>query len=196
MDQTLLKPSSYAQFGMDTLLKNGLSTRYGLGVSVAKLDGNRALSHGGEVSGFTSQNIVFPDERVAIVVLTNQDAASAAEDIADHIAALLFDTTDTPTPAKLEQAKKIFEGLQIGSIDRSLFTDNANSYFNDQALKDFASSLGPLGAPQGFIQVNQALRGGMILRVYRVRFASKSLRAWTYEMPDGKLEQFQVAEQN
>jgi hypothetical protein len=35
----------------------------------------------------------------------------------------------------------------------------------------------------------------MILRVYSVRFAQKTLRVWTYEMPDGKLEQFQVAPQ-
>jgi len=196
MDQKLLKPASYAQFGTDTLLKNGLSTRYGLGVSVARQDGHRALSHGGEVSGFTSQNIVFPDERDAIVVLTNQDAASAAEDIADHVAALLFDTTDPSTPAKLEQAKKIFDGLQHGTIDRSLFTDNANAYFSDQALKDFASSLGPLGAPKSFVQVQQGLRGGMTLRVYIVNFGDKAVRAWTYEMPDGKLEQYQIAPAN
>jgi hypothetical protein len=29
--------------------------------------------------------------------------------------------------------------------------------------------------------------------VYAVKFAKTELRAWTYEMPDGKLEQFQVA---
>jgi hypothetical protein len=51
-----------------------------------------------------------------------------------------------------------------------------------------------LGTPQEFSQVYQALRGGMTLRVYRVKCAQKILRAWTYEMPDGKLEQYQVAE--
>jgi len=33
-------------------------------------------------------------------------------------------------------------------------------------------------------------------RVYIVRFPQKTLRAWTYEMPDGKLEQYQIAPQN
>jgi hypothetical protein len=33
----------------------------------------------------------------------------------------------------------------------------------------------------------------MILRVFRIRFGQQELRAWTYEMPDGKLEQYQVA---
>ena len=39
----------------------------------------------------------------------------------------------------------------------------------------------------------QRLRGGMAGRIYIVRFKDKTIRAWTYEMPDGKLEQFQVA---
>jgi len=92
----------------------------------------------------------------------------------------------------LEQARKIFEGLQQGSIKRSLFTQNANSYFSEQALKDFASSLARLGAAQEFTQTAQQLRGGMTMRAYRVRLPQKTLRVWTYEMPDGKLEQYQV----
>jgi CubicO group peptidase (beta-lactamase class C family) len=196
IDQKLMKPSSYREFATDVLLKNGLSTHYGLGVDVNSQGGHRALSHGGEVSGFTAQNVVFPDDRAAVVVLTNQDAASASGAIASGIAPLLFATTDPATPAKLEQAKKIFDGLQRGTVDRSLFTDNANSYFSEDALKDFASGLGPLGAPQSFVQSSQGLRGGMTLRVYIIRFPQKTLRAWTYEMPDGKLEQYQIATQN
>ena len=104
MDQKLLKPASYREFAKDTLLKNGLSTHYGLGVDVNSQAGHRALSHGGEVSGFTAQNIIFPDDRAAVVVLTNQDAASASGAIASGIAPLLFATTDPLTPARLEQA--------------------------------------------------------------------------------------------
>jgi CubicO group peptidase (beta-lactamase class C family) len=196
INQKLLKPASYSEMGSDVRLKNGLATNYGLGVSVGSQAGHRALSHGGEVSGFTAQNVVFPDDRAAIVVLTNQDAASAAGPIAGGIAPLLFATNDPATPAKLEQAKKIFADLQQGKIDRSLFTSNANAYFSEQALEDFKTGLAPLGTPQTFVQASQGLRGGMTLRVYIVRFPQKVLRAWTYEMPDGKLEQYQIAAQN
>jgi len=196
IDQKILKPASYREMQTDVLLKNGLDTHYGLGVDVNSQGGHRAISHGGEVSGFTAQNTIFPDDRAAIVVLTNQDAASASGAIAGGIAPLLFATNDPATPAKLEQAKKIFADLQQGKVDRSLFTDNANFYFNEAALKDFASGLGPLGTPQSFTQVSQGLRGGMTLRVYLIRFPQKVLRAWTYEMPDGKLEQYQIAAQN
>ena len=196
INQKLMNAASYQEFETEVLLKNGLGTRYGLGVDVRSELGHRSLAHSGEVSGFTSDNIVFPDERIAVVVLTNQDAAAASEAIAMGIAPLLLDRDDSATPEKLAQARKIFEGLQHGSIDRSLFTDNANFYFNEQALRDFASSLGPLGTPEGFIQVRQALRGGMKLRVYTIKFPKSDLRAWTYEMPDGKLEQYQIAAQD
>jgi hypothetical protein len=177
-------------------LKNGVGTQYGLGVSVRNSGGRKMVEHNGEVSGFTSENIIFPDDRIAIVVLTNQDAAGAAGAIASGIAPLLFATNDAEAVDKAAQARKIFEGLQRGTIDRSLFTSNANFYFNDQALQDLASSLGPLGAVQSFTQVSRSLRGGMVGRVFIARLAGgKTLRVWTYELPDGKLEQLQVAEQ-
>lgn len=196
INQKLMRPASYQEFETEVLLKNGLGTGYGLGVAVSSEFGHRSLSHGGEVMGFTSENVVFPDERLAVVVLTNQDAASASGAIAGGIAPLLLASDDPSTPEKLVQARKIFEGLQHGTIDRSLFTDNANFYFNEQALKDFASSLGPLGNLEEFIQLRQALRGGMKLRVYSIKFPKTELRAVIYEMPDGKLEQYQITAQD
>lgn len=193
INQKVLKPSSYKEFETEVRLNNGAGTEYGLGVGVTVESGHRVLRHGGEVSGYTSQNTVFPDDRVGIIVLTNQDAVGAPEQIAQDIAPLLFAATDPETTQKLEEAKKIFADLQQGTIARSLFTDNANSYFNQQALKDFASGLAPLGTPVEFTETRQQARGGMLLRVYRVKFAQKPLQAWTYEMPDGKLEQYQVA---
>jgi len=180
-------------FETEVLLQNGLGTQYGLGVDVLTQSDRRALAHGGEVSGFTAQNIVFPDDGAAVVVLTNQDAARAAAEISRQISTLLFNSEDTAAVTRNEQARKIFEGLQHATIDRSLFTENANSYFNPQALQDFASGLAPLGAPQEFVLTRQVLRGGMTLRVYELKFAKQMLRVWTYEMPDGKLEQYQVA---
>jgi hypothetical protein len=41
--------------------------------------------------------------------------------------------------------------------------------------------------------VPHGLRGGMMERVYSVKFPKQTLRVWTYEMPDGKLAQYQVA---
>jgi len=193
MNRSLLSPASYQALETETLLKSGTGTGYGLGVDVG-MDGDRRLiSHSGEVSGFTASNLVYPDDHAAVIVLVNQDAVSAAGVIARRIGGLLFASQDSNTDARASRARGIFEGLQRGTIDRSLFTADGNAYFSAQAVADFASSLGPLGAPQAFFQVAQQLRGGMILRVYRVTFADRALRVWTFEMPDGMLEQYQVA---
>ena len=189
----LLSPQSYRELEREVVLNNGAGTGYALGLDVGMQGGRFMIEHSGEVSGFTAENIVFPEDSAAIVVLTNQDAAPAASANANGIAQILFTSEDKLAESRTAQAKSIFEGLQRGTIDRSLFTSNANFYFSDQALKDFQSSLAPLGAPTGFVQTRTALRGGMTYRSYRVTFPNRTIRVWTYEMPDGKLEQYQVA---
>src|SRR5262249_10540078 len=152
-------------------LANGVGTRYGLGVGVNTGDGRRMISHNGEVSGFTTENDIYPDDRAAIVVAVNLDASPAVGQIASRISSILFAPAESPTTAV---ARKILEGLQKGQIDRTLFTPNANAYFSETALKDFGTSLGALGPIQEFEQIGQGLRGGMNLRRYRAKFATKS----------------------
>lgn len=189
----LLKPESYRELEREVILNNGAGSGYALGLDVSMQGDRFMIEHSGEVSGFTAENMVFPEDSAAIVVLTNQDAAPASGAIANQIAQALFATEDKLAESRTAQARVIFDGLQRGTIDRSLFTSNANAYFSDQALKDFQSSLGPLGNPTRFVHTRQSLRGGMTYRSYRVSFPSRTLRVWTYEMPDGKLEQYQVA---
>jgi len=193
IDQSILKPASYKALETEVQLANGAGTRYGLGVGVGMDGGRRFITHGGEVSGFTATNTVYPDDRAAVVALVNLDASGASSQIASRIGNLLFASTDPATAKTTEQMRAIFDGLQKGQIDRSQFTSNANAYFSDQALKDFASSLAPLGKPQEFTQASQSLRGGMTLRRYRIRFPQKTLSLTTFIMPDGKIEQYQIA---
>ncbi len=193
IDQTVLKPESYRAMESEVPTNNGIGSRYGLGVGIGMSDGRRVISHGGEVSGFTARNEVYPEDHVAIVVLTNMDATSASEQIASGIAKAIFASTDPATPKTTQQMRKIFEELQKGRLDRSQFTSNANAYFDERAIKDFASSLAPLGVPQEFAQSAQSLRGGMTLRRYRIKFPSKTLRLTTFILPDGKIEQYQIA---
>jgi D-alanyl-D-alanine carboxypeptidase len=176
-------------------LTSGAGTRYGLGVSVQTTGGRRVISHSGEVSGFTAQNHVYPDDRAAVVVLVNLDASGASGQIASRVGGLLFDSMHADRAQMLDRARSVFLGLQKGQIDRSLFTDNANAYFDEDAVKDFAASLGPLGPPVEFEEQARSLRGGMTFVSYRIRFADKSLVATTFVTADGTLEQFQVAPQ-
>ena len=193
INQSILNPNSYKELETEVLLNNGVGTQYGLGVHVAMHDNHWVISHGGEVSGFTAYNAVFPDDSAAVAVLINQDASSASDEIGDGIFDILFKEQNAETISRTEQAKNILTDLQKGKIDRSLFTSNANAYFNELALQDFKSSLDSLGDVKEFVQTRQRKRGGMVGRSFKVELENGSIRVWTYQMPDGKLEQYQIA---
>jgi D-alanyl-D-alanine carboxypeptidase len=192
LDGTLLAPSSFQAMSSARLLANGVSTEYGLGLDVYLSSGRRVLGHSGEVSGFVSQNTLYPDQKAAVVVLTNQDASSAAQQLSERITDLMF-LVDTPLGARqLERVRKIFTDLQHGSLDRSLLSENGNAYFSAQALLDAKSSLAPLGAPSAFKQTLEHDRGGMKLRRYEIKFAKRTLILIARELPDGRFEQYQL----
>jgi D-alanyl-D-alanine carboxypeptidase len=206
LQQRLLKPASYGTLAKEVMLNNGRSTHYALGLSVGAEFNHRALQHGGEVSGFCSHNLVFPDDGIAIVVFTNRDATSAASTLAHKIGALILgapeniarpNSTARPPaavdPRILDRHRAVFTALQHGQIDRALFTPNCNSYFSAEALQDFAQSLGPLGAPVEFSSRPPSPRGGLMTHVYFVKFAERSVEIIARVEPDGKIEQFQVA---
>jgi D-alanyl-D-alanine carboxypeptidase len=192
IDQSILKPSSYKEMFTPVLLKNGKSTDYGLGVEVTTWNGHAAIAHSGEVSGFVSENVVFPADRAAIVVLTNEDASSAAGNIARQLTRLVLSIQSSPPTKPEKQALAIFTGLQDGKLDRRLLTPYCNAYFSRQAIDDFANSLKPLGPPISFTQKNEQARGGMIFRSFTAEFPDRKLNVTTFEMPDGKLEQYLV----
>jgi CubicO group peptidase (beta-lactamase class C family) len=194
IERKLLKAGSYAEMERAVILTNGVASAYGLGVGVASTGGHRSISHGGEVSGFTSENVIYPDDRAAVTVLVNQDAIGASGEIAEKVAALLFDPAGV---AKAEaRARKILEGLQQMQIDRSQLTENASSYFTPGALRDLAVGLAPLGPVQEVRQQRQSLRGGMTYRNLDAKFGTKTLEIWERDMPDGKIEQFQIMEKH
>ena len=197
MNQSLLKPASYVLMETEVKLKSGEGAHYGLGVGVSMRDGRRVISHGGEVGGFVASNTVFPDDKVAIVVLTNQEASPAAGSIGRAIAGLLLAPAGagaSSEAAKAEaQIKRVLGGLQEGKIDRSLFTDNCNFYFDQVSLDDHRASLEPLGAVQRVAQASSSLRGGMTFRSFDVTFGNGTkVRVTTYTTKDGKLEQFLI----
>jgi D-alanyl-D-alanine carboxypeptidase len=143
------------------------------------------------VMGFVANNIVYPEERAAIVVLTNQ-MTSGAGDIADRIANVLFPAADPTARNSEAKVRDAFRKLQKGEIDRTLFTENANDYFNDVVLKDFANSLGPLGEPAEMNPGPRRMRGGFVVQSYRPVVGGRKIRISVFETPDGKFEQFKI----
>ena len=199
MNRSLLAPASYDAMFTEVKLKDGTGSGYGLGVFIGDRDGHRIVFHDGEVSGFVSANMVLPTDKIAVTVLTNEDASSAAGTLAQQIVPLVLASASAAavddshaTKAAEARALAIFTGLQAGKIDRSQLTQLASDYFTKEALDDFASSLKPLGVPSSFKQVKKAERGGMTFRRFQADFPGKSVLITVYEEPNGKLEQYLV----
>ena len=196
MNESLLQHSSYVAMKTPMKLNNGAEIGYGLGLTVSLTNGHRLISHGGEVGGFVAFNGIYPDDKLAIAVLTNQEASPAASGIGRAIAGVLLPALAAPGGDAAEAealATRVLSGLQRGTIDRSLFTANANFYFDQQGLSDFAASLAPLGEIRTLRQTSTGLRGGMRFRGFAVEFANGTkVNISTYTTTGGKFEQFLV----
>ena len=174
-------------------LNNGAGTQYALGLGVRLESGRRLLAHGGEVSGFTAANRIYPDDGIAIVVMVNEDGTGVSDTMAGDIANLVFLDSSADERAAEDGARQVFAGLQRGAIDPKWLTPNALAYFSKQALADFQSSLGPLHDPASFTLEQSNRRGGMLTHIFSVKFPGKDLKVVARQMPDGRFEQFTVS---
>ncbi len=193
MQGTLLKPASLKTLTTEVALANGSGSGYALGIGVSNRNGQRRWSHGGGTAGFISTNFSFPDDGIAITVLTNLDSPAAPQIGARIEAIVLAKPEDEGDAASLTLAKKIFADLQRGELDRSALTSDANAYFTTQAVADYAASLKPLGDPTSFQQAGMQLRGGMEHRTFAVRTATKRLSLNVYMTTGGKIAQFLIS---
>lgn len=196
MNRTLLPAGDWAAQEKPVLLTDGTTTNYGLGVSLGKRAGLPYVEHSGEAVGFLSENIVFPEQKAAIVVLTNADFGDAFVTIANGIAKVVLPaTTDAAEVAKTGEARALFDSLRSGTLDRSKLTANASYYFTSQVLADYKASLAPLGTPTAFeLAAPKRLRGGFVQRRYTVTYPDRKLSIATFAEPDGaqRYEQFLV----
>jgi D-alanyl-D-alanine carboxypeptidase len=193
MHDAILTSASRRKLSTETLLSGGTGTNYGLGMFVRTTDeGRLRWDHGGETSGFRSQNTIFPDDDIAIIVLTN-GMAGTSEKVTAAVETLLFASAFDPAESvALNNVRTLFTQLQDGHPDRSMMTDALNAYFSEQVLADFSSSLKPLGSAVTVTQTRTDQRGGLVYRFFKIKGADKTVGASTYFTPDGKLDQFIV----
>jgi D-alanyl-D-alanine carboxypeptidase len=193
MRHKVLSAASLRQLTREVVLANGAGTSYALGLQVTLQNGHRALSHGGEIDGFTSHHLFYPEDGVAVVVLTNQEAVDASDTIADRLGEILLLRATPIGTATLDRDRAIFVALQHGTLDPKLLTNNARDYFSAQAQADFHESLGVLGAPTAFELKRTLVRGGLVTRDYEVTCSGRKLAVVVRATPDGLIEQYTVS---
>lgn len=198
LHRAILPAHDWAEQEAPVILTDGTDTHYGLGVSSGVADGRRYINHGGESVGFLSQNTVYPDSDVAIVVLTNADFGSVTGALTSAIANIVMPhdaPPDNGQSARTQDAKAALQALITGSWNPTQFTQHAQFYFTPAVRKDYSQSLGALGPITRFEAMGKPrLRGGYVNRNFSIAFGDRTLSLITYAEPGdrGRWEQFIV----
>ena len=85
----LLNAKSKAEMWTPNQLNNGKPTTYGFGWFIEPLDGHKNIGHSGSTSGFSASIQRFPDDALAVIILTNTDEQIATT-LAKQVATLYF----------------------------------------------------------------------------------------------------------
>ena len=199
LNRSLIPAEDWAEQETPIKLNNGTDTGYGLGVGIGQRNGHKSISHTGEAVGFLSANYVYPEDKAAVVVLTNSWSGNAYTRIARGITNIVLPPAaqDSDAVAAQAKARTVFDQLRSGKLDRSLLTENANYYFTQQAIADYASSLATLGEPVSFEPSGKPiLRGGFVIQGYTIKYPAKTLDLSTFYEPGGtgRIEQFLITE--
>jgi len=213
MDGRVLKAGSLQLMLKPRMLANGRSSHYGCGVGVADRNGTTIYTHGGAVSGFIARNIFIPSSHSAVAVLVNEENGPLANAIVDAALASVLpqqkdvpvtrgpsaagtDRGEIPHVAGAEAsaaARKLFEDLQAGRVDRSALGEEYSAFLTDAKARAAAQRLKSFGRPTGATVRSLGERGGMEVSTVRLAFASGTLDALMYRSPDGKVQEFLVS---
>jgi D-alanyl-D-alanine carboxypeptidase len=87
--ESILTAASKQQAWTPTKLNSGKATKYGLGWFVDTVEGHKNIGHGGSTSGFNATLQRFPDDKLAVIILTNTDE-SVATPMGKKIATFFF----------------------------------------------------------------------------------------------------------
>lgn len=93
---------SYRQMSTADTLRNGASTNYGFGLMPARVGAHPVVHHGGDVHGFSSEELWLPDDSLRVVVLTNT-LGSNPKFLADNLASAVL---GLPLRAKTKATSK------------------------------------------------------------------------------------------
>jgi D-alanyl-D-alanine carboxypeptidase len=187
IDRTLLRAESYKAEFAPVILKSGRAQDYALGLDVESVQGRQRIGHSGAGSGFLADNRIWPQERTAIVVLTNNDWADPAN-LTDRIAFVVLAATPQET-----RVRELFHAMQSGTVDRGQFSTIGNFYLTTAVLADLQSSLSPLGPARLIALEHETQRGGMTTRHWKILCRGARLEAIERSHSDGKIDEFMIA---
>jgi len=121
------------------ILQNGDTTKYGLGLFIDDYCGQKVYWHGGNITGYTSNITIFPEQKTSIIVLSNTMELIPYEHRFD-IAKVLFDACEMQLDDLFaeDELRKEFKKKQSEFKDKTTnFLEYTGKYTIDGFIKYF-----------------------------------------------------------
>jgi CubicO group peptidase (beta-lactamase class C family) len=200
MNEVLLDPRSMSELWTPGKLTDGTLVPYAMGFVPTTLAGHREVWHNGLTPGAGGYcyNAIFPDDKLAVVVLSNgADFQAVPERIVTQVlaaydpASAMRSAPPTPVPgedpAVTARAKDWLHRLQTGTVDLSQVDDVFAQKLTPDFLAQIQAGLANAGAPTDWRYLGTQNVPGAVISTYRIRLGDEQ-RIWSIGLtPDGKI---------
>ena len=190
----LLKPASYDLMWTPARFNDGKASGYALGWQVDTYRTRPRQAHGGGITGFSTFFARYPEDKVTVVVLVNQQG-NAGGALANGIAELFIPALQTNAPKPVTDAdpqttatlKAMIAAAAGGTVDPELLTPGFRGFLLPDRIKEGPQMMGRHGPLNAFELMEETTRDGNRVRVYRATFGTTPIRATFVLSPENKI---------
>jgi D-alanyl-D-alanine carboxypeptidase len=192
-------------------LPNGARVPYAMGFVPAEMGGHREVWHNGYTpkAGGYGYNAIFPDDGLAVVVLSNaaEDTfRGRPEQIVKSVLALYDPRVGSQVetradssagaaqddPAVHALAMKMLDQMAAGKVDRSVLSAEMNAAVTPEMLAGIAPQLQALGPIENLSLLEKTAMNGGTNYVYAAQFSSGTHKIVVVMTADGKVGGYRV----
>lgn len=193
----LLTPATKALLWTPPALPGGAATEYAAGWLVTRIRGHALVWHNGAtMAGFTGAMFRFPDDKLALIVLSNSLDIPGVQTGKPLYALTLglaklylpdLGTGDTPTldtePQVTRMLRQVLTDLAAGKADPSRLTPDMSAALTPAVIAQTNGNLAPLGAfqPDSLALMSRAAENGLRVYRYRARYGETPV-IWTVHL--------------
>lgn len=196
-ERKLLKSATWDAAWSPVVLADKTTYPYGFGFTLDAQNKRKRIAHGGAIPGFLSYGARYPDDNLAIVVLTNSNS-NGVNKIAEQVAALYVPMLAVPVEKPIEDKepeatdllRDTLTKLADGTLTEDAFTKaTADKLFPDGARQAgaFLKSLGALTKIELLERTEMTTGDTNRLYRYRVLFGATKLIVTMGRNKDGKI---------